>query len=750
MAKLTFSQVEEMKRKGLTDERIAELAQDRGYELPNEGIIGSIAKPIVKYGLRAGEVVGAGIAKLAGADMDRVADYTQRDKVVNLGPFGETKIEGVKPFGQGGEKQIAGDTLEAGAMLTPLGRATRGFSALTRPLGKTVSRFMGPVGAGATAGYAFDVSQGLIAGEDNPYTPGAGTALGAGIPAGAQLVSPVLRGTATAMRYGIGKISGLDPETVTTVLTRPQALTDAQRAGIDRYSLATELQDAFKGKLKELSQKGDQYNPIRLSSQTMELENNIFRDVLRKRGLILHQGSLYKEVADTKVISTGSVKSTPNSPIVSDAKPGLVVNLKNKAVANLSNNRLSSEVGEQVITKQAPTITRTPGKDIVNLKGDYVLRDGKRYQKVQDRFSDGGTIVDSAESLPLSQTDIRSLERFYTKFGSLKKLSGNAFLNLRSELDQMADWEAGATSNLKALIRQIRYEYDQVGKRTFDGLADADAAYSELVNTIKSARKSLFDKDGNLLESAVNRIANIGNQGRELTAQKLEKVYPGITQKAQIVKVLEDIDRASGQKVGTYTQAIFGAGGGWLAGGPIGAFAGLVLSSPAVVVPILKTFGRVNGYKAEVINRITGKLVAGKPFTDAEMMLFRQSLRSHLENISPGDQFLDSNLGKKMTAIRPGMNVQDITERIHPEDLTFIQEMSVKLADNTATPDDLKVLAEVAEGYGFQLPTARTKQASVLKDIVNSISKRKETNAEQAFMDDMTKAAQQSNLKPRQ
>lgn len=74
-----------------------------------------VERLVMEPARRAGEAVGLGIAKLAGAtpeQMQRGIESTQKDKTI----AGFT-LRGQKPLGEGGVKQIAGETLETGSWL---------------------------------------------------------------------------------------------------------------------------------------------------------------------------------------------------------------------------------------------------------------------------------------------------------------------------------------------------------------------------------------------------------------------------------------------------------------------------------------------------------------------------------------------------------------------------------------------------------------------------------------------------------
>jgi hypothetical protein len=250
-----------------------------------------------------------------------------------------------------------------------------------------------------------------------------------------------------------------------------------------------------------------------------------------------------------------------------------------------------------------------------------------------------GKLVTTAESTPLRAGDIDELENFIAQYGSERRLSANAFLNARKALDNYAERTIGSNKSgaAKAIASELRKKYDEIGKAGIKGLKELDTKSAPLYAFVAKARKYLFDRNGDLTETGINRIANSTGKGKDKLIERLEEIYPGVTQQIQLVKALEDIEHAGGQKVGTYMKT----GGVALAMGNVPALvASLIVGTPSAAVPILKVFGRMNGFADEVINRVSEKLLSGKTLNASELMLVRRAIVHHLSQL-PSDKFDD-------------------------------------------------------------------------------------------------------------
>lgn len=115
---------------------------------------------------------------------------------------GKQEVMGIdvnqKAFGEGGGKQIAGETLKTASYLIPYGKLATGAA------GVTGSKLAGNVIAAGTGGYAQDVGQDLVDDKSvgEALTPGVTTAISAAIPT----AGPLLRGAGRITKKGGEKL----------------------------------------------------------------------------------------------------------------------------------------------------------------------------------------------------------------------------------------------------------------------------------------------------------------------------------------------------------------------------------------------------------------------------------------------------------------------------------------------------------------------------------------------------------------
>ena len=228
-----------------------------------------------------------------------------------------------------------------------------------------------------------------------------------------------------------------------------------------------------------------------------------------------------------------------------------------------------------------------------------------------------GKITAPAGSTISNSGDISRLQDFYNRWQSVfndGKMTPDQFLTMRGELSKVAYNDAGIKSgDLANVAAQIRGSLNTEYRPSINGLEDRDADFSSQTEDLKTLRKGLVDKEGNLTDGAVNKIANATGKGKGQVLSRLEEISPGITNKIQILKASEDLERAAGSKTGTYTRSVLGAGG--LISGittmnlPIiaASLGEMVLSNPDVATKIIRTYGQ----SKPLMNAIAGYIKGG-------------------------------------------------------------------------------------------------------------------------------------------
>jgi uncharacterized protein YidB (DUF937 family) len=219
-----------------------------------------------------------------------------------------------------------------------------------------------------------------------------------------------------------------------------------------------------------------------------------------------------------------------------------------------------------------------------------------------------GKVVLSEESPHLSAGDKAALEGVFDQYGKSGVMSSNAYLNFRQALDGMAKWDSAKTGNLEAITRAVRSKFNDFAHKQNPDLAKLDAEYGPMAEQMKQFKKDWLQKDaqGNftLKDGAVNKIANATGVGKKALLARLEEIVPGITEELHVIKAIEDIEVAHGQKVGAYTRSLLAGGGGYAMGGPVGGLAGMVLTNPSVVLKVLEAVGKVQGLSKSAMTKL--------------------------------------------------------------------------------------------------------------------------------------------------
>src|SRR5690606_2346153 len=79
---------------------------------------------------------------------------------------------------------------------------------------------LGRVGQGVAFGYATDVAEGLISDRDNPFMPGFGAGVGAGLPVASKVIGSLVK-------RGIALTSGAGREVIDRAIHNPDAVQEA-------------------------------------------------------------------------------------------------------------------------------------------------------------------------------------------------------------------------------------------------------------------------------------------------------------------------------------------------------------------------------------------------------------------------------------------------------------------------------------------------------------------------------------------
>jgi len=194
-----------------------------------------------------------------------------------------------------------------------------------------------------------------------------------------------------------------------------------------------------------------------------------------------------------------------------------------------------------------------------------------------------------------ASSDVRAIQSLYDNFQPAfkkGKMTPNEFLNFRADLAELSKFERqiGKSKPVEGVTKSTRSKFNKDFRKQVKGLAELDKQFGPQISELKTLSKGIVNKEGNLTDSAINRIANATGKGKDFVLQRLEETSPGITQKIRVLKAVEDIQNASGIKVGTYSRAALAVGVGFGLGA-IQAIVAAILTSPEIAVPLLRKYG---------------------------------------------------------------------------------------------------------------------------------------------------------------
>ncbi len=206
-----------------------------------------------------------------------------------------------------------------------------------------------------------------------------------------------------------------------------------------------------------------------------------------------------------------------------------------------------------------------------------------------------GKISATTKSSTRNTSDLNALNKFYKDWGNQKTFTPEEFLNMRSDLADLAKYDKltgmGKTSAIEKIAMDMRTKANEMIRPQFKGLKELDDQYSPEVQFLRQVKKDFVNPDGTLKDNAPSKIANSANKA-ELT-KRLENIMPGITKRIEILKAVEDIERSSGIKVGTYGTNIPGLIG-IMSNGVIGLIISQIIATPENAVRIIRSAGKLD------------------------------------------------------------------------------------------------------------------------------------------------------------
>lgn len=350
---------------------------------------------------------------------------------------------------------------------------------------------------------------------------------------------------------------------------------------------------------------------------------------------------IYQGMFDTgvsKVAGLGKVVTTPIEGLtklgVSVAKGAAshVLGLDPQTMGTIINNReaftkisqdqisrgsLAEEFGKSIDSLEKTLQETGEGyKPIREMPGQVGVPENFLNSVLQDKFKlsldADGKIVADTNSITRNKADIAAIQNFVDNWNGKPTLTPSEFLNMRGDLADIAKYDSAKSTKAGTIADQLRQEANRTMRPQIPGLQALDEQFAPRVEQFKQIKKDFLTTDSQggyvFKDGATNKISNATGVGKDNLLARMEEIHPGITQKIQILKAVEDIQKSYGLKVGNYTRGVI-EGGAVLSGNIPLAIMTAILTSPAISVPLLRGLG----YTVSKVKPIIGimQLMAG-------------------------------------------------------------------------------------------------------------------------------------------
>lgn len=366
-------------------------------------------------------------------------------------------------------------------------------------------------------------------------------------------------------------------------------------------------------------------------------------------------GSAGKRVKDavTPAIEGTARKVAPTVGKAAEFGAAQTFGLKPETIKSIIKNP------ELFTTKEMSAINRDSVFNKVKTAVDKRLNDlsatGKGYEKIKNLpnevnvsektvidslknkgidVTDGKIKVDLGSDIQLSKADIKGLEEVMSLIGGKGTLTPKEVLNLRGRLSELAKYGEGKTNASKTVAREIRSAVDEIAKKEIPGLNKLDSKFSKEIKLMNEAKKAIFKKDGTIKPNAISTITNLTGRGKEQLLPLMENIVPGITKDVNILKAVQDIQAAGSNKVGTYARTAMGVGTGAIAGGPVGAIIGMIMTSPQMAVKLLRAYAKYKNLPKQKVNSLINKMESGKKLVGNEVKIMNEAVDNAAKKVA--------------------------------------------------------------------------------------------------------------------
>lgn len=226
----------------------------------------------------------------------------------------------------------------------------------------------------------------------------------------------------------------------------------------------------------------------------------------------------------------------------------------------------------------------------------------------------------------LSTADLTAIDKAYSLLKGKNNLTANEYLNFRNKLDDLVNWKTDVSSKGQSIVKQMRKIVDDVAKKDITGLKELDATYKTEISALRQLKKDYFNKDGSLKDNALSKMSNLTNKGREAILERIEKLSPGLGDKIRALKAYEDVNIASGNKIGAYGSSILGVGVGLGTGSIPAAIATLITTNPKLIINAVKNYAKARNMASGSITGILNKVESGAQLAPKEISTVKEAI----------------------------------------------------------------------------------------------------------------------------
>lgn len=249
-------------------------------------------------------------------------------------------------------------------------------------------------------------------------------------------------------------------------------------------------------------------------------------------------------------------------------------------------------------------------------------------------LKDGAISITSKSREGLSAGDINKLEDLLKTFNG--KLDADEFLNLRHQLSVYSNFDSDTTSGMKTIAKNLRYELNNYADE-IPGLKALDTAFAEEKKILDPIIKKIFNKDGELKDSAMSTISNLDSKNKKILLDKFTPVIPDLEEQLNVLKAVEGIELAQGLKVGDYSKGIVrsaGVTGGIATGNPILAIGSLIATSPKTLLILMDGAVTTGKYAKKIIDPIKAKMIQGTTLSLKELNIVSDIIKSSADDVA--------------------------------------------------------------------------------------------------------------------